>query len=107
MVRSSLTVGPMRRNITRYRRGVRLWALVLLVACGRDAKQGPPKQAASRDDARVAVVADAATRTVNVDSYPDLGAALKAIVPADARVVGFGELHNRTDGAQVKSTLAR
>jgi hypothetical protein len=53
------------------------------------------------------VVADAATRTVNVDSYPDLGAALTAVVPADARVVGFGELHNRTDGAQVKSTLAR
>jgi hypothetical protein len=84
---------------------VRLWALVLLVACGRDAKQEAPKPAPVRDDARVAVVADAAGR--KTDAYPDLGSALKAILPADARVVGFGELHNRTDRAQVKSTLAR
>jgi hypothetical protein len=41
------------------------------------------------------------------DTYPDLTAALKATIPADARVIGFGEFHMRTDRAQVKSTLAR
>ena len=38
--------------------------------------------------------------------YADLGAAITAIVPADARVVGFGELHSRTDRRQVRSSLA-
>jgi hypothetical protein len=38
------------------------------------------------------------------DSYPDLATAMKAIVPSDARVVGFGELHNRNDVAS-RSTL--
>lgn len=62
-----------------------------------------------RKDASAAVaVADAppAPLPVNADSYVDLGAALKAIIPPDARVVGFGELHSRTDRAQVKSSLA-
>lgn len=40
-------------------------------------------------------------------AYPDLASALAAIVPADARVIGFGELHVRTDRAQVTSALAR
>jgi hypothetical protein len=63
----------------------------------------------ARDDAGVAAVvrADAAPAPVKSDSYPDLASALEAIVPADARVVGFGELHSRTDRAQVKSSLAR
>jgi len=39
-------------------------------------------------------------------AYPDLAAALVAIIPADARVVGFGELHARTDRAPVTSSLA-
>jgi hypothetical protein len=39
-------------------------------------------------------------------TYADLPAALAAIIPADARVVGFGELHSRTDRGQVKSSLA-
>jgi hypothetical protein len=55
----------------------------------------------------VAVQPDAPAPAVKTDSYPDLAAALKAIVPADARVIGFGELHSRTDRAQVKSSLAR
>ena len=89
---------------------MRLWALVLLVACGKDAKQEPPKQPSLRDDAAVALTtvrADAARAAVKADSYPDLASAFKAIVPADARVIGFGELHSRTDRAQVKSSLAR
>ncbi|HEY5928258.1 MAG TPA: hypothetical protein VIV11_41505 [Kofleriaceae bacterium] len=85
---------------------MRLWALVLLLACGKDAKDTPRKEPA-RDDARVAVVAVDAAPAVKSDSYPDLAAALKAIVPADARVIGFGELHSRTDRAQVKSSLSR
>ena len=37
-------------------------------------------------------------------SYPDLGAALLATIPANARVVGVGELHARVDRAAVKQT---
>jgi hypothetical protein len=85
---------------------VRLWALVLLTACGKDAANALPKPPV-RADAHVAVVADAAKPAVKADSYPDLASALKAIVPPDARVVGFGELHSRTDRAQVKSSLSR
>jgi len=50
------------------------------------------------------VVADAAAPAAV--GYPDLGAALTAIIPPDARVIGFGELHSRTDRAQVTSSLA-
>lgn len=41
------------------------------------------------------------------ETYADLGAALLAIIPGDARVIGFGELHARTDRAAVASALAR
>jgi hypothetical protein len=84
---------------------VRLWALVLLLACGKDAKDAPKPPA--REDAGVASIAADAAPAVKADSYPDLAAALTAIVPADARVIGFGEMHSRTDRAQVKSALAR
>jgi len=40
-------------------------------------------------------------------SYPDLASALLGTIPSDARVIGFGELHARTDRAQVETTLAR
>ncbi len=39
-------------------------------------------------------------------TYPDLATALKAVIPADARVVGFGEFHARVDRPNVKSALA-
>src|ERR1043165_828115 len=109
MVRSSLALGPMPRNITRYRRGVRVWTLVLLAACGKDAGTAKKPEAVRKDAAAAPVaVADAAAAPLPVaaDSFADLGAALKSIIPPDARVVGFGELHNRTDRAQVKSSLA-
>src|SRR4051794_20940288 len=105
MVLSSLTLGPMARNITRYRRGVRIWAVLLVVACGKDAKEAS-RAAPAHKDAGVAVVAiDGAPPAGDVkhDSYPDLGSALTAIVPANTRVIGFGELHARTDRAQVQS----
>jgi hypothetical protein len=88
---------------------VRLCALVLLLAaCGKDAKDAPRKNH-TRDDAGVALAPIAADAAVGpkFDAYPDLASALKAIVPADARVVGFGELHSRTDRAQVRSALSR
>jgi hypothetical protein len=50
---------------------------------------------------------DAAPAAPKADAYPDLATAIKAIVPADARVIGFGELHSRTDRRQVKSAIAR
>jgi len=44
---------------------------------------------------------------VAAEVYPDLASALKATIPADARVVGFGEIHQRTDRKMVTSSLAR
>lgn len=38
--------------------------------------------------------------------YATLAEALRAIIPADARVIGFGELHARSDRAAVRSALA-
>ncbi len=66
--------------------------MALLVACGKDAAapEPPPVKPTSPPTQR----------------YPDLGAAIAAIVPADARVVGFGELHSRTDKQIVRSSLA-
>ena len=84
-----------------YRRRVRYPLVALmLVACGKDTapapKQPPP----------VAVLKDAAVDAVPEGMYATLAEALVAIIPADARVVGFGELHARVDRAQVKSALS-
>ena len=38
--------------------------------------------------------------------YPDLASAIAAVIPADARVIGFGELHARTDRASARSALS-
>src|SRR5690349_15412557 len=95
IVRSSLALGPMARNISRYRSCVRLTALVLAAACSKEAARP-----AHKDDAgAVTPVAkpDAAPAALAPNTYPDLPAALAAIIPADARVIGFGELHARTD----------
>lgn len=78
--------------------------LLVSAACG--------KATAHHDDARtpepVKPAPDARRApSAQVQTYDDLGAALAAIVPADARVLGFGELHARTDRTQpVRSTLA-
>jgi hypothetical protein len=47
------------------------------------------------------------TPPVASQTFPDLASALAATIPADARVVGFGELHVRTDRRQVTSSIAR
>jgi hypothetical protein len=78
-------------------------ALVLLGACKDESAADRP--VAPPADARVAP--DAAEPKLPAhDRYPDLTAALKAIIPADARVVGFGELHARVDRPNVRSSLA-
>jgi len=82
---------------------VRWLVLVVVVACHKDAPQHDEPSPAPPPPARDAAAAPAVT----ADSYADLPAALHAILPADARVIGFGELHARTDRAQVKSALAR
>jgi len=78
-----------------------------LAACGKTApapNAGEPVlvQAPPRD---AAIVVDAPP-TPEPGTYADLGEALAAIIPADARVIGFGELHSRVDRAQVTSSLA-
>ena len=74
--------------------------LLLVCACGNhDAKPPPPAPV-------VAKPAPPAPADAAATAYPDLGAALTAIIPPDARVIGFGELHSRTDRAQVTSSLA-
>ncbi len=77
--------------------------VMLTAACGSKAETQPPAPPVAH-----VVVADAAPALVmpKVDTYDDLAAALAAVIPADARVIGFGELHSRTDRAQIKSTLS-
>jgi hypothetical protein len=76
------------------------------VGCSKAAKDSPRRAPAPADAAAAAVVVDAAP-PVKAQTFGDLAAALKATIPQDARVVGFGERHMRTDRAQVTSTLAR
>ncbi|HEY1550858.1 MAG TPA: hypothetical protein VGG28_23675 [Kofleriaceae bacterium] len=89
---------------------MRLAALVPLVACGNSAQPAQPVAqpvvvSTPRDASAVASAGSVdALATV---SYPDLATALTATIPADARVIGFGELHARTDRAAVRTTLAR
>lgn len=91
---------------------MRDWLLTLaLLGCGQDGaaptraliERAPPAPDGSRE-------ATTGTRVPALPphrAYPDLGAALAATLPADARVVGFGELHARTDRAATTSALAR
>ena len=79
-------------------------AVLLIAGCG--GKTDPQSGSAVTP---LVVAHDAASATASLppaDSYDDLAAALTAIIPADARVIGFGELHSRTDRAQIKSTLS-
>ena len=88
-----------------YRRSVRT-ALVLLAAaaataCGK-APDPPPPGLPSPP-------APGSARPARLESkaFADLASALGATIPDDARVIGFGELHARTDRAQVPSALSR
>jgi len=85
--------------------------LVALALCACSKEAAPPRLA-SHGSAVTPVTAATGATDVAVEplpahqAYPDLGAALVAIIPADARVVGLGELHARTDRARVTSSLA-
>ena len=88
-------------------------AALLLVACSKAAAPSAPPGAAHAavppGDAAPVAIADAAAAPVPPppDTYATLAEALAATIPDDARVVGFGELHNRIDRAAVPSSLSR
>jgi len=79
--------------------------LVVLAACGKD----PPATVARPEPvpARAPAPIDAAPALPTNDAYADLATALAKTIPDDARVIGFGEIHGRTDRAQVRSAISR
>ena len=80
-------------------------AVLLIAGCGgKGDVHDPAGSAAPLIIAKDALTTDATPP--KADAYDSLAAALAAIIPADARVLGFGELHSRTDRAQIKSTLS-
>jgi hypothetical protein len=85
--------------------GIAVTALVVL-ACGgeRHDRSPPPATTPAPTATPTATPRDGGPPPVR--SFPALGAALAAIVPDDARVVGFGELHQRLDRPQARSALA-
>src|SRR5215468_3268688 len=106
MVRKSAALGPMARTYpSRYRRWVRVAVLVALFACGKD----PPATIATAkpEPPRLAVDAAVDPGLPPHDVYPDLATALAKTIPDGTRVIGFGELHGRTDRAQVRSAISR
>jgi hypothetical protein len=93
-------------RLIRYRSGLRDCLLTLAIcACSKDAAAptAAPREAVAPNAAPVAAVAASTASPATgpgvpeARAYPDLAAALVATIPADARVVGFGELHARTD----------
>lgn len=86
--------------------------VVAACACGSDSAPKPAAEPRPPEPAPVATV-DAAPPTPPAETglpdhrrFPDLAAALAATIPADARVVGIGELHSRVDRPSVRSSLA-
>ncbi len=82
---------------------------VSLLACGNKAATEADKKPPPPPPPPTTVAIDAAPVAAPIVSkrFPDLATALAATIPADARVIGFGELHSRTDRADVRSSLAR
>lgn len=89
----------------------RVLVACVLAACGSDSAPGkattPSSPPPSPADAAVTTqpAIDAAVYPPN--TYGDLASALAAIIPDDARVLGFGELHARVDRARVRSALSQ
>jgi hypothetical protein len=84
---------------------LRDWFLTLAVcACSKDAP-APPRAQTDPGERSLPPVADG-SGAVAPRAYPDLAAALVATIPADARVIGFGEIHARRDRPAATSTLA-
>ncbi|CAN5714536.1 hypothetical protein BH11MYX3_BH11MYX3_14220 [soil metagenome] len=84
---------------------------LMLLGCGKGAAPAakePPPVAPVRDAAALVVAPDAPPAPKPPEGqYAALADALAAIIPADARVIGFGELHARVDRAAVKSSLSQ
>ncbi len=87
--------------------------LLIATGCGSTAAPVEPTPARPAD---AAISHDApATPPAPVDaedlpvhqSHADLAAALRATIPADARVVGFGEIHARVDRPDARSALSQ
>lgn len=70
---------------------------ICLVACGADTTADPAPPAPKKP---------ATPKLPAHTEYADLSSAIAAVVPADARVVGFGELHARVDRKSVPSALS-
>lgn len=82
----------------------RLW--LALCACGSSAPADTPRPPSDAGVATKPVPKPKPEKLPAHATYPDLAAALAATIPADARVVGFGELHARVDRPHVKSSLS-
>jgi hypothetical protein len=83
---------------------LRDWLLTLaMCACSKDAAAPPPAQS---DPGERSLHGTDGSGAAAPRAYPDLAAALVATIPADARVIGFGELHARRDRPATTSTLA-
>lgn len=85
----------------------------VLLACGTQSSESPPPQAPTAlapptapAAAAAADPSDAGPSLPTHTTYPDLAAALVATIPRDARVVGFGEFHARTDRPVAVTSLA-
>jgi hypothetical protein len=81
-------------------------AVLLIAGCGGKTDPVHEQTGSATPIHPDAALIDAAVAMPKVDTYDDLGAALTATIPSDARVIGFGELHSRTDRVQIKATLA-
>jgi hypothetical protein len=85
---------------------VRSFTWLVLAACGSTttADPAPPP----KPDAGVAAKPpkQPTAKLPKHTEYATLDAAIAAVVPADARVIGFGELHARVDRASVPSALS-
>lgn len=84
-------------------RRVLLAQALALIACSSSTAPLEPKPGAVVTPA--AVFIDAAIYPPN--TYADLASALAAVLPTNARVIGFGELHARTDRTAVRSSLSQ
>lgn len=90
---------------------MRSFTWIVLAACGSTTTADPAP--APKPDAGVATAPTRkpappkpSAKLPKHTEYATLDAAIAAIIPADARVIGFGELHARVDRAQVPSALS-
>ena len=93
-----------------YRRSVRTTVLLLALAaagCGPSGESPPAPNVRSGSGSAMTGSGAADAGSGAQGTFADLPTALAALIPADARVLGFGELHARTDRAQVRSALER